>query len=107
MPWPGLGEDQDRRCEDVELTALPLEASQVERGGRRALGRDYGCNCEKGANRNEDFPEIDFVLSRGFFRKRKVSSRLVISWWAAACKSWQGLPAVKLEHQHASISSRI
>ena len=44
---PREGEDQDRRFEDVELTALPVEGSQVERRERRALGRDYGCNWEK------------------------------------------------------------
>ena len=60
MPCLGEGDDQDRRCEDVGLTALPLEGAQVERRGRKALGRDYGCNWEKGVNCKEDFPEIDF-----------------------------------------------
>ena len=53
------------RIGDVRMWSLLASPRRFSGGkeGRRALGRDYRCNREKGANRNEDFPKIDFFLS--------------------------------------------
>ena len=53
------------RIGDVRMWGLLASPRRFSGGkeGRRALGRDYGCKREKGANRNEDFPEIDFFLA--------------------------------------------
>ena len=73
VPRVGEGEDHDRRCEDVRLTALPLEASQVERRGRRALGRDYGIRMQSGKRCKlwRGFPWNWFLSLLDFSGKRK------------------------------------
>ena len=87
MACLGEGGDMDRRCEDVRLTTLPPRRSSggKQGRGRRALGRDYTCNCVKAVNPNEDFPEMDFFLFWTFQEKESESKRLVISWRVGCC----------------------
>ena len=82
VPCPGEGEDQDRRCEDVGLTGFPSKVLRWKGGeGGLLAGITDAIGRKVQIVTRTSLKLISFSLE--FFRKRKVSSRLVISWWVA------------------------